>query len=296
MERRYLVATLALVATFAIFSREFRSGHLANLPCSRAQLRAELACAKQYVAGRLVAKVRPFLERGNVEERQMMAEMNLPVLAAANEKIAEVQAQVAQFTAEKNYESAVREQERALRAQEAGLRAQERNLRLAERAQERAAEQMQARAMTVSMRASERAQAMSVRAVENAQRAINKSKWKIVLPNVPNAPSAPIPINFEINLPSDFDQQVRSAVQSRTSVQCVNTKVVAQQMRTVMTQRVNQNMRNNVHVVVSTQDVSGVSALTQSPAAHSATHKLVHDFQHLQDHVAATIDRAFATL
>src|ERR1035438_3378442 len=58
MERRYLVATLALVATFAIFSREFRSGHLANLPCSRAALRADLACAKQYVADQLEAKLR----------------------------------------------------------------------------------------------------------------------------------------------------------------------------------------------------------------------------------------------
>src|SRR5271157_5736064 len=55
MERRYLVATLALVATFAIFSREFRSGHLANLPCSRADLMAELACAKRYMADQLVA-------------------------------------------------------------------------------------------------------------------------------------------------------------------------------------------------------------------------------------------------
>ena len=53
MERRYLVATLALVATFAIFSREFRTGHLANLPCSRAELRADLACAKHYVADQL---------------------------------------------------------------------------------------------------------------------------------------------------------------------------------------------------------------------------------------------------
>ena len=32
MERRYLVATLALVATFAIFSREFRAEYLAKLP------------------------------------------------------------------------------------------------------------------------------------------------------------------------------------------------------------------------------------------------------------------------
>ena len=64
MERRYLVATLALVATFAFFSREFRSGHLANLPCPRAALKADLACARQYLADQLEAKLRPFVARG----------------------------------------------------------------------------------------------------------------------------------------------------------------------------------------------------------------------------------------
>ena len=45
MERRYLAATLALAATFLIFSGEFRSGHLAKFPTSRAELQADVACA-----------------------------------------------------------------------------------------------------------------------------------------------------------------------------------------------------------------------------------------------------------
>jgi hypothetical protein len=311
MERRYLVATLALVATFAIFSREFRAGYMAKLPRTRAELRADLACAKHYVADQLVAKVRPFVDRGSPEEQQMVAELNLPVLVRANEKVAETQALVAEQVAERDCEAARREQERAMRAQEAGMRAQEHSLRAAERAQERAAEmsaraqeraqemsaRAQERAQEMTVRASERAVEVSARAMERAQKAMEKSnKWKFVVPNPPTPPSAPTPIDFEFTMPSDIDQQVRAAVESRVAVQCVRTKVAAQQVRTVMIQRANQNIRNNVNVVVSTQDVSGLSSLTQSPAAHDAIHKLGHGIQHLQDHVVRTIDNAFATL
>jgi hypothetical protein len=300
MERRYLVATLALVATFAIFSREFRAGYLAKLPRTGAELRADLACAKHYVADQLVAKVSPFVDRGIPEEQQMIAELNLPVLVRANEKVAESQALVAEQVAERNCEAVQREQERAMRAQEAGLRAQEHSLRAAERAQERAAEmsaRAQERAQELSVRASERAVEVSARAMERAQKAMEKShKWKFVFPNPPAAPTTPIPIDFEFTMPSDIDQQVRTAVQSRVAVQCVRTKVAAQQVQTVMIQRANQNIKNNVNVVVSTQDVSGLSSLTQSPAAHDAIHKLGHDIRHLQDHVVRTIDNAFATL
>ncbi len=300
MERRYLVATLALVATFAIFSREFRAGYLAKLPRTGAELRADLACAKHYVADQLVAKVSPFVDRGIPEEQQMIAELNLPVLVRANEKVAESQALVAEQVAERNCEAVQREQERAMRAQETALRAEERNLRAAERAQERAAEmsaRAQERAQEMTARASERAVEVSARAMERAQKAMEKShKWKFVFPNPPAAPSAPIPIDFEFSMPSDIDQQVRAAVQTRVAVQCVRTKVAAQQVQTVMIQRANQNIRNNVNVVVSTQDVSGLSSLTQNPAAHDAIHKLGHDIQHLQDHVVRSIDNAFATL
>jgi hypothetical protein len=300
MERRYLVATLALVATFAIFSREFRAGYMAKLPRTGAELRADLSCAKHYVADQLVAKVRPFVDRGIPEEQQMVAELNLPVLVRANKKVAETQALVAQQVAERSCEAAQREQDRALRAQDNALRAQERNLRAAERAQERAVEmsaRAQERAQELSAQASERAVEVSARAMERAQKAMEKShKWKFVFPNTPNPPSTAIPIDFEFTMPSDIDQQVRAAVQSRVAVQCVRTKVTARQLQTVMVQRVNQNMRNNVNVVVSTQDVSGLSSLTQSPVAHDAIHKLGRELQHLQDHVVRSIDNAFATL
>jgi hypothetical protein len=299
MERRYLVATLALVATFAIFSQEFRAGYLAKVPLTRAELRAHLVCAKQYVADHLVAKVRPFVDRGIPEEQQMVAELNLPVLVRANEKVTETQALVAEQVAERNCEAAQRAQEKAMRVQEAQIRAQERSLQAAERAQERAAElaaRAQERAQELSARATERAVEVSARAQQRAQKAMEKSKWKFVLPATPNPPSTPIPIDFEFTLPSDIDQQVRAAVQGRVAVQCVRTKVAAQQVQTVMVQRANQNIRNSVNVVVSAQDVSGLSALAQSPATHGAAHRLGHDLQHFQDHVLRTFDRAFATL
>jgi len=299
MERRYLVATLALVATFAIFSQEFRVGYLAKLPLTRAELRADLVCAKQYVADHLVAKVRPFVDRGIPEEQQMVAELNLPVLVRANEKVTETQALVAEQVAEKNCEAAQRAQEKAMRVQEAQIRAQERSLQAAERAQERAAEmaaRAQEREQELSARATERAVEVSARAQQRAQKAMEKSKWKFVLPATPNPPSTPIPIDFEFTMPSDIDQQVRAAVLGHVAVQCVRNKVAAQQFQTVMVQRANQNLRNSVNVVVSAQDVSGLGALAQTSAAHSAVHKLGHDLQHFQDYVVRRFDRTFATL
>jgi chemotaxis protein histidine kinase CheA len=227
MERRYLAATLTLVATFAIFSREFRSGHLATLPCSRAEMRAEIACAKRYATEQLVAKVRPFVDRGVPEEQQMVAELNLPVLAAVNEKVAEAQAAAAQKITEKNCEAAVRAQDNARRAQEATQRAHEMSTHAAERAQEisaraneraqeisaRAAEQAHElslranqRAIEINARAIERAQRISACAMERAQRALEKSRTRMSQPKVE---SLPIPINFEVVSPSDLGLPVQ---------------------------------------------------------------------------------------
>ena len=309
MERRSLIATLALVATFAIFSRGLQSGHLAKPACPLSKLKAEIACAKHYLADQLVAKVHPFVARANPEEQQMVAELNLPVLTAANEQFAEVQAQIAQQMAEKQCDAATRAQEQALRAQEIGLREQERGLRAAERAQERAAEisaRVQERAQEMNEHATMRAQEITVRAMARAQRAMEKSQWKVqkspwkmIQPNAslpPDAPVAPLPIDFKISMPADFDQQIHAAVESRVAVKCVRAQAAAQQYRTVMIRRANDNLQSNVHVVVSTQDVSGLTALIQIPASQNAMHKVGRDLQRFEDHVARTFDRAFATL
>ena len=280
MERRYLVATLALVATFAIFSREFRSGHLANLPCPRAALQAEIACAKHYLADQLVAKVRPFVDRGVPEEQQMVAELNLPVLAAANEKVAEMQAQVAQQTPRELRSSDARAGTGTARPGSGSSGPGEKPPCRRTRSGTGGGIERRARSgQEMNVRTALRAQEVSARAIERAQRAIERSRWKMHAVPIRAEPRRLLrmPIDFEFNFPSDFDQQVQAAVDSRLAVKCVRTKVAAQQFRTVMMQRANQNMRNNVDVVVSTQDVSGLSALTHSPASHTALHQIEHE-------------------
>jgi cobalamin biosynthesis Mg chelatase CobN len=200
MERRYLAATLALVATFAIFSHQFRSAHLTKLPCPRAKLMSELSYAKRYVAERLMAKLQPYVDRRAPEEAQMVAELNLPVLAAVNERVAEVQAEVAQKAAETNCDAAVRAQENARRVQEAAQRAQALSARAAQRAQELGA-RAQERAREASLRASEHAMEINVRAIERAQRAVRKSQLRLVQPQ---PAGMPVHINFDVVPTSRF--------------------------------------------------------------------------------------------
>lgn len=312
MERRYLVATLALVATFAIFSREFRSGRLDKLPCSRAELQADVACAKQYVAERLAAKVRPLVDRGVPEEAQMVAELNLPVLAAVNEAVAEAQA-TAQKIAEKNGDVSKRAQDSAQRAQEASERARELGVRAAERAQElsaRAAERAQEisepaveRAQEINARASERAVEVNERvvdrvqrtnpcAMERAQRAMGRSRSKMALPQ---GQSLPMHINFEVMAPPDFTLPVQAALESRLAVDSVKAHVTAEQLRIITVQRANQKVLNDVRVIVNRQDVSG-TGLNQFSAARLVSRQIERAIQHFLQNLLRTLERTFATI
>jgi len=104
MERRYLVATLAIVATFATFSSGFQSlQHLSLLNGQHLSILSGLA-----------AKVRSQLHPAYPEEAQLLAEMNLP-LAAAQARIAEQAAKQSQAAAQCARERAMREAERARR-------------------------------------------------------------------------------------------------------------------------------------------------------------------------------------
>jgi hypothetical protein len=88
MERRYLMAALAIIATFAVFSHGFRTlEHVSLLYGQRvgADLRAKCN-ADASAASRFMGKVR--LRPRYAEEAQMLAEMNLPI-AMAQAKVAE---------------------------------------------------------------------------------------------------------------------------------------------------------------------------------------------------------------
>ncbi len=84
MERRYLAATIAMAATFALFSHAFSSGLLNHVPDSRATLISEMHCAAQTLRTRLLDKVNRSFGSGNAnaEEAQLRVELNLPAAPA----------------------------------------------------------------------------------------------------------------------------------------------------------------------------------------------------------------------
>ena len=104
MERRYLVATLAITATFTTFSSGFRS--LQHISLLNGQ--------HPSILSRWADKVKSQLHPAYPEEAQLLAEMNLP-LAAAQAAVAEQAAKQSQAAAQCAREHAVREAERAQR-------------------------------------------------------------------------------------------------------------------------------------------------------------------------------------
>jgi hypothetical protein len=119
MERRYLVAALAIIATFAVFSHGFRTlehvsllyGHHAGAKCN----------ADASAASRFIGKVRTHLRPGSAEEAQILAEMNLPI-AMAQAKVAEEVARQNMAAARCARATALREAERARREAERAQR------------------------------------------------------------------------------------------------------------------------------------------------------------------------------
>ena len=116
MERRYLVAALAIIVTFAGFSRGFQSlqrfsqeRHQQGQNMSRPQCGSVPA-----IVTRLFAKIRSEFQPGNPEEEQLLAELNVPA-AAMQAKAAELAAKQAQAAAEVASANALREVERARR-------------------------------------------------------------------------------------------------------------------------------------------------------------------------------------
>ena len=131
MERRYLVATLAIIATFAVFSRGFRTlEHVSLLYGQHAGADLRAKCnADASAASRFMGKVRTHLRPGYPEEAQMLAEMNLPI-AMAQAKVAEEVARQNMAAARCARETALREAQRARREAE---RPQREAMRMRER-------------------------------------------------------------------------------------------------------------------------------------------------------------------
>lgn len=202
MERRYLVAAVALVATFAIFSQAFGSGRMAKLPRSRAEAQADIACVRRTVAQRIMAKLEPYVDSRAPEQAQMVAELNLPELARVEQRfddaqqIAEKQvarqkcqaAMRAHKAAQQVYQMQVLSGDRAQRANDLSvIRAEELGMRA-----QQLATVVDSRRIEVSVKAFERAQRASAQAMARAQRVIGRSQMKMAYPQS----GMPIHINF----------------------------------------------------------------------------------------------------
>jgi hypothetical protein len=133
MERRYLVAALAIIATFAVFSHGFRTlEHVSLLYGQQAGADLKAKCKSDASsASRLMGKVRTHLRPSYPEEAQLLAEMNVPIAMA--------QAKVAEKLAQQNMAAARCAQEAARREAERAMRDAQRAQREAARSHERAA-------------------------------------------------------------------------------------------------------------------------------------------------------------
>jgi hypothetical protein len=114
MERRYLVAALALIATFAITSRGFRAlEHVSLVHAAHAQTMANPQCPSS-IAARALAKIHTHLRPRIPEEAALLAEMNVP-LANMQSTIAEQMSRQNEAIAQCARERAMRDAERAYR-------------------------------------------------------------------------------------------------------------------------------------------------------------------------------------
>jgi hypothetical protein len=115
MERRYLVAALAIIATFAGLSHGFQSLQQFSLQRGQhGQAAVGSQCPLPFIVSRVLARLRGGLHQTDPEEAQLLAEMNLPI-AALQAKAAEQAAKQAQIATEIARRSAEREAERVQR-------------------------------------------------------------------------------------------------------------------------------------------------------------------------------------
>jgi hypothetical protein len=114
MERRYLVAALALIATFAITSRGFRALERVSLVHSAHAQAIDHPQCPSSVAARALAKIHTHLRPRIPEEAQLLAEMNAP-FANMQSTIAEQMSRQNQAIAQCARERAMRDAEQAYR-------------------------------------------------------------------------------------------------------------------------------------------------------------------------------------
>jgi len=126
MERRYLVAALAIIATFAVFSRGFHALEAISFDHSQKNLKT-MAAAKCWAssAALSIAKVRARVHRDYPpEQAQLVAEMNLPAMESTiAEQMSRQEVAISRCAREKALQQAERAHRDAMRAQQDYVRA-----------------------------------------------------------------------------------------------------------------------------------------------------------------------------
>jgi N-methylhydantoinase A/oxoprolinase/acetone carboxylase beta subunit len=126
MERRYLVAALAIIATFAVFSRGFHALEQLSFDHSTKNLKT-MAAAKCWASSAAlnIAKVRAKLHHGYPpEQAQLVAEMNLPGMESTiAEQMSRQDAAISRCAREKALQQAERARRDAMRIQQDYMRA-----------------------------------------------------------------------------------------------------------------------------------------------------------------------------
>jgi hypothetical protein len=125
MERRYLVAALAIIATFTVTSRGFRTlEHLSVVRAAHAEVFVKSRCQSSSAAQAL-AKIGTRLRPRFPEEAQLLAEMNAPLVNVQStiaEQMARQDAAIARCARERAMRDAERAYRDAMRAQQSWAR------------------------------------------------------------------------------------------------------------------------------------------------------------------------------
>jgi len=125
MERRYLVAALAIIATFAVFSRGFHA--LQRMSAEPSDNYRTMAAARCWAssAAHTVARVRSHFQHGYPpEQAQLVAEMNMPGMESTiAEQMARQDTAIARCARQRAMQEAERVRRDALRMQKDYMRA-----------------------------------------------------------------------------------------------------------------------------------------------------------------------------
>lgn len=125
MERRYLVAALAIIATFAVFSRGFHA--LQQMSIEHSDNYRTMATARCWAssAAHTVARVRSHFQHGYPpEQAQLVAEMNMPGMESTiAEQMARQDTAIARCAREHALQEAERARRDAMRIERDSMRA-----------------------------------------------------------------------------------------------------------------------------------------------------------------------------